>query len=288
MKRITSIVTVLFAFVQVAIAQENASLPPSNYLSFKAGMGGTVITDEWLSPLKYGGTAYTLSGEGEFPFTYKGQWMLRMDSYFQYSNTLNPAQNASISYFRGEIHPEAMVRFALPYGFRLGVGPGIRIAGGARIHSRNGNNPASFDAKADITAGVLLGWRVPSPKWPIAFRLYANINTIGVANRIGYAESYYEQFYVDGGFVRSALCTHWGNQLQSTLSFTVDVPLWNAITLQAGYRFDADAARISSRRKIMTTHTGFVGISFETLWLRGRRAATSDKAKSFLFGNVAL
>lgn len=262
---------------------QEAPKSTTTYLSFKGGVGGALITDEWLSPLRYGGTSYSLTGEGEFPLMKDSPWMLRLATDLQYAHVLNPAGNASIDYFRTELIPEVMYRLFLPHGFSLAVGPGICISGGTRSHSRNGNNPISVDAKANLTAAVLVGWRVPSYKWPIAFRLYANINTIGVGNKIGYAESYFEQEFVDKGFIHSALFMHWGNQLQSILAFTVDVPLWNVLTLQLGYKMNADIARISDRKRSGITHMGMVGISFETLWFRGRRAASSDKAAPYLF-----
>lgn len=282
-------VGLLIALPRVSMAQvqssEEESLPRSTYTAVTVGMGGMYNQDQYLSPLPYGGKSYSISVHSEVPVgRVPSAWMLMLDGTFDYAFTLNPAGNAGMTYYRGEFHPQAMYRWQLPRGLNLLAGPGIRIGGGGRLHSRNGNNPATLDAKGDLTATVLLAYRIPSETWPVSIRVWTSYGLLGLSSSIGYGQSYYEQQFLAGGALKSLAFTAPHNASYSTTQARIDIPLWNVCTLQLGYRLQYDQLFLNGLVWQHTQHVGLIGFSFESLYFLGRRATTSGLHQSALFG----
>lgn len=270
--------------LSVAQEQDSSALPISTYTAITVGLGGMYNTDQFLSPLPYGGSAYEIGVHTETPLGTK-PCMIMVDGTFDYSVTLNPARNASMTYYRAEVHPQLMYLWRLPHDIRFSLGPGLRLGGGGRLHSRNGNNPGSIDAKGDLTVSALMTYRLPSEHWPIAIRLGTTCGLLGFANSIGYGQSYYEQEFLAGGVIKSFSFTAPHNTFYCTSQMRVDIPLWNVCTLQLGYRFQYDYTHLKGLERRHIQHIGMLGFSFETLSFVGRKAARGASHRPFLFGN---
>ncbi len=271
--------------LSVAQEQDSSALPISTYTAITIGVGGMYNTDQFLSPLPYGGKAYEIGLHTEAPFSATLPCMIMVDGAFDYALTLNPARNASMTYYRAELHPQVMYLWSLPYDIKFLLGPGLRLGGGGRLHSRNSNNPGSVDLKGDLTVSALVAYRLPSEHWPIAIRLSTTCGLLGFANSIGYGQSYYEQEFLAGGLMKSFSFTAPHNTFYSTSQMRIDIPLWNVCTLQLGYRLQYDYTQLKGLERRHIQHMGMVGFSFESLSFMGRRAARGASHRPFLFGN---
>lgn len=256
---------------------------PSFYSANAVSLGGLLLSDEYLSPLDYGGMTVGVRTDNELPLSKRLPLMQHSNGALSYGLTFNPARSAGMHFVRAELHTETLYLWSLPHGIKLAAGPGIRTTFGGRLHTRNGNNPSTIDAKGDLTIGGLLAYRLPNDNWPIAFRLRTAYGVFGVANRLGYGESYYEQEFVREGIVRAAGVTHPFNTHYLNSSLSVDVPLWNVCTLHLGYQWSYDYSRLKERVRSVHSHVGFVGFSFEGLYFRGRNAAKRDTHRTVLF-----
>lgn len=257
--------------------------PKTTYIAADISFGGILLEDEYLSPLRYGGTNYGLNLTVEAPLTRRLPLMWRLASALDFANTKNPAGSAITTFYRGELQSEVLYRFNLPYGIRLAAGGGLRTTFGARLHSSNVNNPATIDLKADFTASLLAAYMLPVRAFPATVRLYANFGLLGMGHRLGYGQSYYEKHYLDGGLVKAFNFTHPGNTQYSSLVLAFDLPIVNFCTLRVGYRLDADHSRLNQRITSSVLHGGFVGFSFETHWFTGRKALLSPDRRPVLF-----
>ncbi|MDO4721940.1 hypothetical protein [Porphyromonas circumdentaria] len=255
----------------------------STYNATSLGIGGVILSDEYLTPLRYGGTIYNLRTEQEKSLTCSFPSLLHLDASISYASTLNPAYTAKMDFVRGELQAEGLYIWALPYGIKLAAGPGLRLTLGGRLHSRNGNNPGTLDAKSDLTIGAILAYRLPFEQWPIAIRLHTSYGVLGLSNHLEYGASYYEQEFVRNGIIRAFHLTHPFNQNYLSTRFSLDIPLWEICTLHLGYQWSFDRSSLKHRIRSMQGHIGFIGFSIERLSFWGRRAMHSDTHKTLLF-----
>ncbi len=255
----------------------------TTYNNVSIGMGGLVLQDDYLSPLSYGGTVYSLQANQEIPYTRFPHLLFHTQESLLFANTYNPSHTAGITFFRVEFVVTPTYLWSLPYGIKTGLGGGIRASFGTRIHSRNGNNPASIDAKSDLVIGGLLAYRLPFEKWPVAIRLRATYGLLGIANSLAYGQSYYEQAFIGKGIPSAVAFTHLLNTSYCSSSLQIDVPLWNVCTLELGCQWSYDRSFLNKRITKMHSIVGTFGIAFESLHFRGRKAAHNTTHPSLLF-----
>ncbi len=255
----------------------------STYQATSLGVGGILLEDEYLTPLRYGGTQWSLRTEQEKPLTAEFPSLLHWESALAYASALNPAHTAKMDFVRGELLAEGLYLWQLPYGIKLAAGPGVRCTIGGRLHSRNGNNPATLDAKGDLTIGTTLAYRLPFEDWAVALRWRNVYGLLGVSNHLGYGQSYYEQEYVQNGVVRAFRLTHPFNQSYFTTRITMDIPLWDICTLHLGYQYSFDRSSLQNRIRSVQGHIGFIGFSAERLSFWGRKSSRSNAHQTLLF-----
>lgn len=255
----------------------------SSYRAISVGIGGAILSDEYLTPLRYGGSIYGLRWEEEKALKLSLPILLHSDASFAYATVLNPAYTAKMDFIRGEFQTEGLYLWQLPYGVKFATGPGVRLTMGGRLHSRNGNNPATLDAKADLTIGTTIAYRLPFETWPIAFRWRVTYGLIGLSNHLAYGESYYEREFIRNGVARSFLFTHPFNQNYFATRMTIDIPLWNLCTLHVGYQWSYDKSSLKRRIRSAESHMAFIGFSLEQLTFKGRKAMRNETHRTLLF-----
>ncbi len=253
------------------------------YNSFSIGLGGQKITDEYLSPLNYGGWAISVQMDKEMPIAKIKPLMFYSHLSVQFAETLNPSRTAAIVSFRGEGLLVPHYLFSLQYGIKIGLGTGVRASFGTRLHSRNGNNPITLDAKADWIVSSLLAYRLPFRKWPVAIRLRTHYGLLGVANSLAYGSSYYEESFIGKGIANAVAFTHIANSFHTSSSLNFDIPFWNLVTLQLGCKWDVDRAFLNNRLTYMHSIVGTLGIAFERISFFGRKASYNKQYPSLLF-----
>lgn len=256
---------------------------PTTYLAFDFSLGGALLKNEYLSPLRYGGKAFGLNLTAESPIVSNKFLMIRSASEINYLQALNPAGNAMLLRFHMRAQSELHYIFRLPHDIVLSSGGGLRFAGGSNKLPSNTNNMADGELKIDLLGSVQLAYRIPCKKFPGILRLYGNLGILGVAHQVGYNQSYYEVLLGKNGVARSFHFTHWGNALQGELVFAFDMPIANFCTLRAGYRLTGDKLHLENRLRTSTYHSAFIGFSFETNWLTGREAQMGKGNRPVLF-----
>lgn len=278
-----SLTAVLLFSCLYAKAQQSTLQPRTTYIGLDGSIGGGVVENTYLSPLRYGGTEYGLHLVIEHPITSYRPLLLRLASDLSYLYSLNPAKNAKLERIRFAALCETHYRFDLPYQIKFSLGGGVRALVGGNYLPSNVNNQASGDMKFDIISSMQLAYMLPVRLFPATLRLYTNCRIVGLAHQVGYNQSYFEMYYLGGGFARSLRFTHLGNAAQASLCFSVDMPIANFCTLRLGYRLDWDKMKLQNRISSSVSHGGFLGFSFDTLWFSGREAVQSLNHRPALF-----
>lgn len=253
----------------------------SSHTTVAATVGGIVLQDEYLSSLRYGGMVYGVELTEELPLF--PQWMLFLEGSFQRANTYNPARTALNAFMRGHTSVAGLYRWVLPHHFSIATGPSLMISGRYISNSRNTNNIISVGAGLDAGVAFMLGYRVPSPKWPLSIRMKGALALLGLTHHIGYAESYYEQAFHQEGIARSLRITHPLNNRRSHLRLGVEVPLWHVCTLQVGYRWDWEHSTYGQRRRSLLLQQATLGFSWDFLRFTGRKGALSSLERETFF-----
>lgn len=285
LKVLVKLVTVQLLFTFALKAQQPEPLSRTTYLAMDLSVGGGVVENSYLTPLRYGGTRYGLHLVVESPLTERHPLFLRLASDLSYLSSVNPSKSALLEQTRYVFQGEAHYIFSLPYSFKLSLGGGLRGLIGGNALPSNVNNTTSFDAKLDLVGSVQLAYMLPLQLFPATFRLYANYGVIGLAHHVGYNQSYFEVDSQDGGLARTLHFTHLGNASQSALLFSIDMPIANCCTLRIGYCLDWDRLYLERRASSVFTQGAFVGFSFDTLWFAGRAAVQSKQHRPVLFSN---
>ncbi|MCH5237102.1 MAG: DUF3316 domain-containing protein [Muribaculaceae bacterium] len=211
------------------------SRPVTGVYSFE--IGGTSVLATYLSPLKYTGKRYSLSGNWSKALPFNPEHaIMEFNGAGEFSSLLNPAQTARMLGLQASFSWGMAWRKKLCHGFQITAGAAAGIAGGAYYLVRNGNNPVQAMAAVslDLTASVSKPFKLG--KLPILFSDKLQIPSLSVFFNPGYGETYYEIYL--GNMKGLAHAGWWGNnfRLDNLLSFTLD---FGRTSMLLGYRFTA-------------------------------------------------
>lgn len=248
--------------------------PITRYSSTLFGIGGLLLKDTYLSPLKYGGVRFSLQNEIFIPMVRKGtetRWMRNYWSEIDLGITDNPARNASIYAFSGNFRGTYLYRWQFDR-IQLFAGPGYRFGLGGLWSTRNGNNPGTIRIYGDIVAQGTIAYRLNSAHWPLLFRLTENLSLLGCGFSQDYGESYYEHFLLNPGINTSGLYfRHPGSGFSNRLLLTVDVPVFDWATLVAGYKWAYERSNVNHLKTFDSSHSFVIGFSVYLQTLKGRK-----------------
>lgn len=262
------------------------------------GIGGIVLRDTYLSPLRYGG--YTLSYLGEYsrlgyrlrrgdgesipsrlpafwptaPRVADPLWLHHRAVSLDYAHTLNPAGNASIRHLQLRLDRSLMYRLGQGSWGRLYLGAGLRAGAGGLYSSRNGNNPATGRVDLALTATLRYGYQFPWVRFPARVRLMAWGDLLGMAFAQEFGENYYELYEQQSSLLNRLTWTHPANTLGYRLLLALDLPVWDYTTLSIGYRVQGRHAQLNHIRSRQSDHTLYLGITSYLRTHRGRQAVS--------------
>lgn len=220
-------------------------------------LGGLISKDTYLSPLNYGGKIIRYYNE-----TNRLQSTLIGHKYFdaQLGSLENPAGNAKMYVLDARLQGAKQVPLYKGSVGTLYAGPGYDAGIGGLYNTRNGNNPATFHADANLALSFGYAYRLPWQAYPILIRLSSQIDLLGVHWGQDYGESYYEMTYLSKSLGKKFNLTHWGNSYSQDIRINLDIPVYNRliVNVMGGASFHNWTVReIENRRKAY-----FIGIGF--------------------------
>lgn len=231
-----------------------------------AGVGVLTLNDTYLSPLRYGGTTFTLLHDRLNGSHYANARLLLQQQFkIQAAVTKNPTSSASEYYGELDYRVSGFYPLLQQSRFRLLAGGGWEASFGGIYNVRNSNNPGSLKVYTNLNLSVMAfyGWR------GITFRWQLGTPFIGLFFSPEYGHSYYEIFTL-GNSQRTLHFASFHNQQGLRNYFTVDLPIRN-VTLRAGYLGDyyrTDQNQLVTR---VVSHQFVLGLAFESLYFGGKR-----------------
>ena len=183
------------------------------------GLGGALLRDTYLSPLRYGGKAFSYISEvtrlgyqrradsvavaGSL-FSYHGRqadqrWRRHTLLTVDLGLTTNPAGNASIYTLQGRYDWGYLRQLYTGKWGTLSVGGSLSALAGVRYSTRNGNNPASLDFGLSIGPSLLYSKRLGGEKLPMLAKLYLRSGLLGTTFSQEFGETYYESPWLTQG-----------------------------------------------------------------------------------------
>ena len=232
------------------------SRPVTGYYSLEIGRKSVLAT--YLSPLKYHGTSYTLSGEWSkaMPFNPRNA-IMHFDGKVCFDNLSNPAGTARMIGLNAGFKWGISWRNVFPNGVQVTGGGSVDIDGGAYYLLRNGNNPVQAMATAAISARLSASrpFRIGAIDFLIADKV--SVPSLSVFFSPEYGETYYEIYLGNhSGLVHAGW---WGNnfRIDNLLSATFD---FGRTAAMIGYRFSVDTQWANNLNTKIFTHSLVLGI----------------------------
>lgn len=263
------------------------------------GVGGVILQDRYLSPLRYGGYNLSYLTEG-LRYGYRRdslerqahllpswwptasrvadpRWLHHSVVAIDYSQTVNPASNASIRRLQLRLERSLMYRLGAGLWGRLYAGAGVTAGAGTLYSSRNGNNPATGKVDLSLTANLHYGYQLPWRHFPARIRLSSRIDLLGTAFAQEFGENYYELYKREQSelFERFRLI-HLGNMQSQQLRLSVDLPIWDYGQLSMGYRTQIRQWTLNQIYNSHIDHTFYLGVTTYIKPMSGRKLITDE------------
>lgn len=245
------------------------------------GVGGVLLDDRYLSPLPYGGYNLSIQSEriqfqyrrannirwergssltGASPRERSNRWLSYRLWSVDYSDTKNPAQNASIMRIQTRWEVSRLYRLTTGEFGSLDVGAGYTAGIGGLYSSRNGNNPATLKADLSLTLALHYSYRLPWRSFPAVIRLASRTDLFGTQFSQQFGESYFELYYVSREYARRFHLVHLGNQIGQQLRLSIDLPIMDRFVASLSYRFQHRTWDVSHLYNRQTDHTFSIGL----------------------------
>ena len=222
------------------------------------GAGFTNVFDTYLSPQEYRGVEFRVSRES-----------MRITRWMDGRVSLQTLFQAHVGYTHNRVDNNktfsglANWNYGLHYHFRLtdnfrllagGVGD---FNGGFVWNLRNGNNPASARAYANLDASGMAIWDLRVRNRLVTLRYQANLPLLGVMFSPHYGQSYYEIFSLGnaGGVVRF---TSLHNQPSLRQMLTADFPV-GRVRMRLAYVCDIQQSALNKIKTHTYSHVFMVG-----------------------------
>ena len=248
------------------------SRPVTGYYSLEIGRKSVLAT--YLSPLKYHGTSYTLSGEWSkaMPFNPRNA-IMHFDGKVCFDNLSNPAGTARMIGLNAGFKWGISWRNVFPNGVQVTAGGSVDIDGGAYYLLRNGNNPVQAMATVAISARLSASrpFRIGAIDFLIADKV--SVPSLSVFFSPEYGETYYEIYL---GNHKNLVHAAWpGNYFGLNNLLSLDLR-FGRTTLRLGYRCNILSTKVSEIVTRRIEHTVVVGIVCEWLSLGPKSVSPSD------------
>ncbi len=243
--------------------------PVTSEYRLEIGKGTALST--YLSPLKYSGQSYALSGQWSkvLPAN-KNHLTMTFNGGVAFQDMVNPAGTAKMLGINGRFSWGMDYRQRLPYNIQIAGGGRLGFNGGALYLTRNGNNPVSALASAGLSLDASISRHFNIGRLPILLRDEIMLPTLNAFFSPQYGETYFE-IYV-GNHKGLAHCGWWGNNfgLDNLLSATLD---FGRTALEVGYRYSISTSRVNHLNTRIISHNFVIGVIPQGIGLKNKRNA---------------
>lgn len=267
------IATLLIVAVALPGSADDSDLPRPVEQEYRLEVGGVKALSTYLSPLRYSGTSWSVSGSWRKATSWNPENMvMQFDADVTYLTTLNPAHTAQIIGATGYFGWGLAWRKRLSHNLQLTAGGALDINGGALYLTRNSNNPVTAMAYAGLDLTASLTWRTHFGRIPVIVGDEVRIPSLGAFFMPEYGETYYEIYL--GNHNGLAHCGWWGNKfsINNLLSLRLD---FGRTALQVGYRFALDTAHANHLHHDMTSHRFVIAVIPHGLGLKKHKNINS-------------
>ncbi len=239
------------------------------------GVGSMILTDTYLSPLKYDGLTLSLLHERlNATSLFKNKLLLQQQFFLQWASTNNPVNNAKTYYGNIDYHLHSFYPLFQANSFRLLGGAGADMSLGGIYNIRNSNNPAQLKTSVNLNASLLAfyKWKLLTLRWQVTSPL------LGAYFSPQYGQSYYEIFVLgnNSGTVHFATPA---NQRGLRHYITADYPI-GSLTLRAGYLRNYYRTKTNNLITSISSHQFMIGLAFESLSFGRREVDETQWLKS--------
>lgn len=252
MKRLVLILAALFVWTICRSADTDSLTGRRPILStYALEVGGGMIADTYLSPLRYHGTQLALSGDWSKALPWHRSMSMSFKGRIEGMHLTNPAGNATE--WQGSLSFDWLVRrgWEVTDRLTLAAGGGIGFYVGCVYIPRNGNNPASAKAQLAMQGSLSASYRLHVGRVDMTLRDEAVSPLVGAIFSQHYGQPYYNIYLGNrSGLVHAAW---WGN------NFCVDNLLgvrlhFSSGDLGVGYRFRLYQQHVCNLDTRIATH----------------------------------
>lgn len=268
---ILALVTSIFISGFKLYAEDGRERPVLQEYRLEVG-GGTALST-YLSPLRYSGRVYGVSGQ----WTKASQWapeslIMSFQGGGNLRSYLNPAHSASMMGIDGMFAWGMQWRRRLAYSLQVTAGGSVDIDGGCLYLPRNGNNPVNAYVSGSLDINASLSWRCRIGRLPIVIQDEIRIPSLGCFFSPQYGETYYEIWL--GNHKGLTHCGWWDNnfRLNNLLSVKLD---FGRTAMEVGYRYDYRSQWANSLNTRLSTHSFVIGIIPHGLGLKRKQNINS-------------
>lgn len=238
---------------------------------YRLEIGGGQALATYLSPLKYNGTTYAVTGQWSKAMVQNPQnLIMTFDAGVSFRDMSNESGMAQMLGVDGKFAWGIARRWQLPYDIQASAGGNMLINGGLLYLARNGNNPVAAHAYAGVGADLSISKRFKIGRVPTIVADRLQVPCIGAFFMPEYGETYYEIWL--GNRRNLAHCGWWGNHfaIDNMLSLTLDL---GRTALEVGYRYDMTTAYANKLDMRVSSHAFCIGVIPQGIGLKRKYKA---------------
>ena len=276
----------ILCFVASLSAQTEA-LPHSTNSATLLGVGGYNVMDTYLSPgapeRNYTGAGFSVLHERMQMTRLADQRISRQQLFRgELARTENAASTAT------DLVGFATYSLGYHYHFTTPL-PDLQLLAGAMAqgwlgfiyNTRNGNNPASTKADADLRLSAIAFYTLHIKGYPIRLRYQGAIPFAGVCFSPHYNQSYYEIFDL-GNHAGVVQFNSFHNKWAYQQLLTADFPL-GALTLRVGFLGNYYRTDLNAIQSHVVSRSFVIGLAVETVKVASlfRKGATAPSRSAY-------
>lgn len=277
---------VCFCFI-VSLSAQTEALPRSTNSATLVGVGGYNLMDTYLSPgapeRNYTGVGFSVLHERMQMTRLANQRISRQQLFRgELARTENAAATAT------DLAGFATYSLGYHYHFTSPL-PDLQLLAGAMAqgwvgfiyNTRNGNNPASTKADADLRLSAMVLYTLRIKGYPIRLRYQGAIPFAGVCFSPHYNQSYYEIFDL-GNHVGVVQFNSFHNKWAYQQLLTADFPV-GALTLRVGFLGNYYRTDLNAIQSHVVSRSFVIGLAVETVKVASlfRKGATAPSRSAY-------
>ena len=246
--------------------------PTNNATLF--GFGDASIYDTYLSPLKYKGTALSLTNERSKQMSWFNSKFVRQQTIgVNFAAAESPAKNVREYWFLLDYNWGGHYNLLQTDKFRFSAGAIWNTSVGVLYNERNGNNPASARAYSNINLSAIGFYNLKD----ITFRWQMDTPVTGILFSPHFGQSYYEISL--GNTVGTANFASLHNQRALRNYITADIPT-GRIMFRLGYLGSYYQTKIHGLQTHTYSNSFIIGLVSESINLSGNKIKRNKQLKS--------